>query len=164
MPAICLLPGAEPLQAAAILLSAIEAPSTDGDHLRDLCYALDAYVYAVGFVESPDVDHIESVDCAHTDNDDSELRKSVGMHFPQLGLYWQALDTEIINGTEGKLAVGDAIDDLLDIAKELREVAWFDKHHGKTEALAALRFRHSSHLYMHVFPLRLYLEEKTRGG
>ena len=154
----------EPLEAAALLLCAIETPSLHGDRLENLCRAIDAYNHAVWLLDSDDVAPIESVEWSRPDYNDQDIRTSLSSHFPELGFYWQALDMNMASGEEGKLAVGDAIDDLLDITKELREVAWFEKHHGKEEALAALRFRHSSHLYMHVFPLRLYLEGKIRVG
>jgi hypothetical protein len=152
----------DPLHAAKILLAQIESKLPQEVRLVSLCRALDRYIYAVGFLESADVDVIENVEFEGADVNDLELRESISAQFPELGFYWTALNMEIVDGAEGELGVGDAIDDLLDITKELREVIWFEQHHGENEARAALRFRQSSHLYMHVFPLRLYLEEVIR--
>jgi hypothetical protein len=152
------------LRFASALLNVIEGPSSQSDRLVNLCRAIDGFVYAVGFLESPDVAPIERVDLTRVETDDLTIRKAISARFPELGHYWKALDMCMVSGVDGQLVVGDAIDDLLDITKALREVAWFEKHHGEDQALAALKFRYSSHLYMHVFPLRLYLEEVVRIG
>jgi hypothetical protein len=154
----------DPLQAAANLLCTIEISSPSSDRLQNLCRALDAYNHAVWILESDDVAPVESVESSRQNQNDQDIRKSICTNFPELGLYWQALDMNMAPDEDGKLAVGDAIDDLLDITKELKEVAWFERHHGREEALAALRFRHSTHLHMHTYLLRAYLEEIVRIG
>jgi hypothetical protein len=87
------------------------------------------------------------------------VRDVIGRRYPTLGYYWTALHPIMKDGTEGELAVGDAIDDLADILIGLREVQWFNRNADRKNALAAMRFRYESHLWMHIHPLRQYLEE-----
>jgi hypothetical protein len=155
---------ADSLDAAFVLLNVIENDSGNKGQLNRLGSAIDAYVYAIGFINSFTTDYIESVDVDLKHINDLEQRTAISTRFRKLGFYWQVMDTKIDSAKNGELVVGDAIDDLLDISKEFREVGWIKTQHGTEEALAALRFRHAHHIYMHVFPLRTHIEELIRTG
>jgi hypothetical protein len=107
---------------------------------------------------------IEDNEIGYHHTDDMVVRHMMCAKFPDLGLYWTALDPIIRSGIEAEIGTGDAIDDLLDIFQELSEVKWLFDQHGRDEALAGLKFRYQHHLYMHVVPLRGYLEEMIRHG
>jgi hypothetical protein len=106
---------------------------------------------------------IEETELEPPKADYRQIYKSVGRRYATLGYYWIALHPIMKDGNEGELAVGDAIDDLADILTALREVQWFAKHTDRINALAAMRFRYESHLWMHVHSLRQYLEEMKRN-
>ena len=86
----------------------------------------------------------------------------VAARYPALGHYWLALHPVMQEGVQGEVAVADAIDDLADILGGLREVQWLCERVGRMEALAALRWRYDTHLWMHFHSLRQYLEEVKR--
>jgi hypothetical protein len=171
----CLLPGelqmidpvapaVTPLQAAKQLLVTIETPHDSIDRLKNLSRAIDAYLYAVGFLDSESITAIEDKEVEIEQQDDLSVRAAISRNYPELGFYWQAVESKMSDANSGELAVGDAIDDLLDISNELREVFWLLISYGDAQALAALGFRHKSHIQMHIFQLRLHLEELIRFG
>ena len=153
-----------PLQASIALLSFLEAKTPELNLLSELARYVDGFVTSSYLLEDPSVSSIENAGVGYDHADDQVVRQMISDRFPNLGFYWKAIDPIIRSNEEPELGTGDAIDDLLDIFCELKEVVWLLKHHGKNEALAGLKFRYEHHLYMHVFPLRVYLEEMIRHG
>jgi hypothetical protein len=80
-----------------------------------------------------------------------ELRAEIGPQFPDLGLY-----ATIEPGDPDKLdgMVGDAIDDLADIAGDLQEVIWRAENVGTDDAAWHFRFGYLSHWGQHLMELR----------
>jgi|GEM_PF-6891533 len=149
----------DPLLAGQELLNFILGnEETEGD-LRVLAARIDKFVYSLRFLLVDSVASIQGTDEDSPRNGDDELRTIIGPRFPRLGFYWVVLDSNMDVASEGKIAAGDAIDDLIDIAKELTDAHWFLKHYGRNEAMAALRWRYENHLCIHVIPLRAHLEE-----
>jgi hypothetical protein len=80
-------------------------------------------------------------------------RAALGRRFPQLGLYAATNSLEV----PGLPMVGDAIDDLLDIASDLEEALSELRQSGETEATKAFRFGYERHWGAHLHELRLHL-------
>jgi hypothetical protein len=159
------LSSSDPLYAVERLLAAIEGSSAENGNINELSSALDLFMFAHWALFSDDICPIETSDREPPQSNYQAEYAALGRRFPQLGFYRTAASL-LIKSTEDALetAVGDAIDDLSDIAAALREVCWFEEHESRREALAALRFRYESHLWMHILPLRMYLEELKRNG
>lgn len=81
---------------------------------------------------------------------------SVGSRFPELGLYGVANPSE----TAGSVIVGDAIDDILDIARDLSEVIWRYENVGAEDADWHFRLLYQCHWGVHLRDLSRYLHEK----
>ncbi len=86
-------------------------------------------------------------------------RAIVVTRFPNYGLY-QAGGTE----PDGDLLVGDAIDDICDIAADLSEVAWLWEHVGKSAALWQFHFSFNAHWGAHLRSLQCYIHATERAG
>lgn len=84
----------------------------------------------------------------------AEVRVRVAARFPNYGLYRSA-GVE----PEGELLVGDAIDDITDIALDLSEVGWLWEHGGETDALWQFHFSFEQHWGAHLRGLQWYLHE-----
>ena len=75
--------------------------------------------------------------------------------FPNYGLYGAS---RLLGPGEGdELLVGDAIDDITDIAIDMHEAAWAWDHIGQDEGLWTLRFGFESHWGLHLRELQAYL-------
>jgi hypothetical protein len=88
-----------------------------------------------------------------------ELRKSISPRFPELGLY-----ATIVPGqpTDLQGMVGDAIDDLVDIASDLEEVLWRSEHVNLEDARWHFRFGYLSHWGQHLMGLRGHVHHLLR--
>lgn len=85
-------------------------------------------------------------------------RKSVGKLFPSLGYYNVALEvSDAVAQTS--VAVGDAIDDIVDIAGDLQEVLWRYNNTSENDALFHFQLLFRSHWGMHLRSLQLYLHD-----
>lgn len=157
-------PYLDPLHAAEDLRIFILQSNEEVPTLRDLSDKLDAVVYSLRFLLVDDVKMIPSTDDDPPDFDYQELRALVAKRFPNLGLYWTALYSKLDSERPAEIAVEDAVDDLADILAELHDVRWYSEHHGRAEALAALRWRYEHHLWMHIMPLRGHLAELEYDG
>ncbi len=81
------------------------------------------------------------------------------MRFPDYGLYRAA-------GTlpEDEFLVGDAIDDLTDIALDLSAVAWLWEHAGESDALWEFHRSFETHWGSHLRALQVYVHELDAGA
>ncbi|WP_371745665.1 DUF5063 domain-containing protein [Myxococcus sp. CA033] len=93
---------------------------------------------------------------------DDGLRARIGPLFPGLGYYNVASDIAERVG-ESSLVVGDALDDLVDIVKDIQAVVTCWETAGEAEALWLFRFGFTSHWGMHLRSLQLYLHERAHG-
>ena len=90
------------------------------------------------------------------------MREVVSATFPNLGYYNVAADiSEKI--AESLTNVGDAIDDICDIAGELENVLWCWDNTTVDNALWHFRFGYESHWGKHLRDLQLYLYAKEHG-
>ncbi len=100
-------------------------------------------------------------DVEEPDRDYDAVRAVVEARFPNFGLYGagQLLPSD----GEPDPIVGDAIDDITDIALELQETAWTWDHIGAQDALWTFRFGFTSHWGLHLRQLQAYLHEQLGG-
>jgi hypothetical protein len=88
--------------------------------------------------------------------------QSIGKLFPSLGYYNVALDVSENIG-QASLAIGDATDDIVDIAGDLKEVLWYFKNTSEQDALFNFQFLFGIHWGRHLRYLQLYLHDKFKA-
>lgn len=81
---------------------------------------------------------------------------ALGSRFPELGYYGVADPAEISDD----VLVGDAIDDIMDIARDLQEVLWRSEHVGSADADWHFRLLFEAHWGVHLRNLSRYLHSK----
>ena len=121
--------------------------------------ALDRLALAYHFAECK----FDEADYPDTPRKDyGELGKAVSALFPEYGYYNVAtrISVEI---SEGGLYVGDAIDDITDIAIDMYEVLWLWENTSVDNALWEFRQGYENHWGMHLRCLQLYLLANSRG-
>jgi Domain of unknown function (DUF5063) len=90
------------------------------------------------------------------------LRKVVSEHFPELGHYnTPSSITQQI--AEAEIEVGDAIDDITDIAIELYDVPWRLDHTSADDAIWCFSSSYSTHWEQHLRELQLCLQRIAAG-
>lgn len=92
-----------------------------------------------------------------------ERRALASERFPDHG-YYNVVGAVCEPIAETEVVVGDAIDDLADIAGDLAQVAWAWRHTSEADALR--RFAHSCdrHWGTHLRDLQKYLHARRHGG
>ncbi|WP_414473178.1 hypothetical protein [Microvirga sp. M2] len=85
------------------------------------------------------------------------IRRRVEELFPDLGLYGTA---DPLGVSHAQALVGDAIDDISDIARDLREIFWRWRNLGPDDACWHFRLGYQAHWGRHLHELRLYLHAK----
>lgn len=93
------------LDAAQRLFESIDPIKQEPGSIEEVARAIDAFMHTGA--EPPKV----------TDN--LALRAMFGKRFQTLGLYWTALGSNMDKYPSGEVGTGDAIDDFLDLWKEL---------------------------------------------
>lgn len=154
-----LLPQLDPLDSATALLDCITGKNDIPASIAELARHIDAFMYSVHALPPGAIASTSAVNDDPPETADDYWRSIVGPRYPMLGLYWEALSSVIVAGSEPQIATGDAIDDLVDIARDLSVVTWHLNRHGRDDAVAALKWAYKFHLYMHVAPLRAHLED-----
>ncbi|WP_233602284.1 DUF5063 domain-containing protein [Corallococcus sp. CA047B] len=137
----------------AVFDAEVDAPTRE----HDLRLALDRIALASHFVDV-------EFDPSATSPDDvpstpyEEFSKRLGQCFPGLGYYSVSLDSTDLG--EEKPGVGDAIDDLADIARDLQEVLlrW---ETSEVDALWHFQFLFGAHWGKHLRALQLHLHERA---
>ena len=82
---------------------------------------------------------------------------AIAARFPALGLYAVA---DPLSLDDGRAMIGDAIDDLADIAGDLQEVAWLWRNAGPEPAQWQFHLLYRAHWGQHLHALRLYLHAR----
>ena len=90
------------------------------------------------------------------------LREQISPKFPDCGYYNVAHEiSEKV--AESSVSVGDAIDDICDIAGDLEEVLWRWENTSSDDALWHFRESYGWHWGKHLRDLQLYLHAKQHG-
>jgi hypothetical protein len=92
------------------------------------------------------------------DFDYKEIREKVESNFPEFGWYGTILDINKI-AQESELAIGDAIDDLTDIIKDLLVVKWRFENTSEIDAIWDFEFSMRTHSEQHLVDLLKYIKE-----
>ena len=90
------------------------------------------------------------------------MRQMVSARFPDLG-YYNVPSSVTRQIAESGVEVGDAIDDITDIAIELYEVLWRFDHTSTDDALWHFSNGYSTHWEQHLRELQLYLQRSIAG-
>lgn len=116
---------------------------------------------ALAAIEST-VSYDESDYMGDSDEDEENLRSIICTRFPNYG-YYNVPGSISEKIGESEIEVGDAIDDLLDIAKELRSILnyWDELGAGKAESTFSAAFYY--HIGDHLRELQLYLHALKRN-
>ncbi len=85
-----------------------------------------------------------------------------GSRFPNYGFYNIATDISVRIG-ETVLGVGDAVNDLADIATDMYEVVWLWEHTMLENALWQYRWGYENHWGDHLRNLQLYVKTNNLG-
>lgn len=91
-----------------------------------------------------------------------ELRKLVASRFPNYG-YYNVAENVTEDVGEGKTDVGDAIDDIADIAGDLYETKWRWENNSPDDGLWFFRNNFQFHWNEHLRDLQIYLLNLERG-
>jgi len=126
-------------------------PDDAGVRLERLAEALDRLVIEYHHSVEVELDQAE-VDAPCVDY--VALAARAAASFPELGKYG---DVDPKEGFDRQFSLGDAIDDLADIARDLTEVMWLFDHVGPNDAVWMFRFGYRTHWGRHLHDLRRYL-------
>jgi hypothetical protein len=124
---------------------------TDPADLKRLALALDRLVGEYNITE--DLEPSDSV-VEPPENSWPDLYKRAAATYPELGYYPCADPTE---DPEAKSFVGDAIDDLADIARDLIDVLWYFDQDRIEDGIWQFRWGYQCHWGMHLHQLRVLL-------
>lgn len=142
------------VEAARQFLSAVweGEPPTD----EALLFALDRLIAA--FQHAPDVTPSDT-DLEAPRAEGPVLYQQLSARFPTYGLYPVS---DPIASIEAAAMMGDAIDDLVDLTLDMREVIWLADNIGLDDAHWSLRL-HYFHWGRHARELALYLHARQFG-
>ncbi|MEO1246215.1 MAG: DUF5063 domain-containing protein [Pseudomonadota bacterium] len=131
--------------------------STDGtteDAESRLVPVLDRLALAQSFVSFTfdEADYPDSPDQSYND-----LRKLVSKRFPNYG-YYNVADPITSDIGEAGSIVGDAIDELADIARDLYDAEWYWANTSEANALFHLQQSYHTHWRRHLREFQLYLD------
>ena len=137
----------------------VTGQTTEADREEKLRFALDRLALAYHFADFTfdEENYPDGPGTAYR-----ATREIVSANFSELGYYNVAgeISDKI---AEGEVNVGDAINDICDIAGDLEQVLWFWDHTSVDDALWHYRFGYDSHWGKHLRDLQLYLYAKEHG-
>ncbi|HYF02776.1 MAG TPA: DUF5063 domain-containing protein [Patescibacteria group bacterium] len=135
-------------------IDVIEKPKeTIAEREKALAIALDKLILFKNF--APDVfDNKEYPDSPNIEHE--LLLKRVKELFPEFGFY-NAANSVTDEIAETELVVGDALDDICDIYKDLKEVQWRFENTSENDALWHFGSMIGQHWLQHALFLRLYI-------
>ena len=92
------------------------------------------------------------------DFDYKEILENVKSNFPDFGWYSNVLDLNKMEPNV-EIGIGDALDDLTDIIKDLLVVKWKMENTSKMDALWEFEFSMRTHSEQHLVDLLKYIKE-----
>ncbi|MBL7661930.1 DUF5063 domain-containing protein [bacterium] len=140
-------------------LAIIESNCSNEEAINNLMLSLDelalvshSVTYEFDVAEHPDAPNLDAL----------ELRKKVCKRFPSLGYYNIVADIGE-KFCESEIHVGDAIDDVTEIAQALSAVIWYSDNTSISNALYHFQFGFRCHWGRHLRELQLYLYDQVWG-
>ena len=88
------------------------------------------------------------------------VTENIKSNFAEFGFYKIVLDINDIDNLNGN-ALGDAVDDLLDITIDLMEVKWRMENNGVEDGLWYFNFSFENNIQQHILDLLNYLKNRT---
>ena len=86
------------------------------------------------------------------------MRQNVESNFKDFGFYKMVL--EINDMANDEIGIGDAVDDLCDIIKNLLEVKWRIENNSLNDGLWFFNFIFNSHTEKHIIDLLNYIKQR----
>ena len=140
----------------------IETPPADEiARLRALGVVLDQLSNA--YAAAPEAPFVDGNDPPER-HDYKAMCDRVRQAFPKFG-YYAVVDP--VPDPDAEVTMGDAIDDMADIALDLQQVLWLWDHARQDEAVWLFQFGYRSHWGAHLHELRRYVHQcylDTRGN
>jgi hypothetical protein len=88
------------------------------------------------------------------------IRHNVETNFPEFGFYKTVLDYDDIDNLK-ECAIGDAIDDLTDIIRDLLEIKWRIENNSLADGLWFFELIFQGHTQQHTLDLLNYMKQKN---
>jgi hypothetical protein len=142
----------------AVRLYLAAAHSDEPPSVEKLARALD--VLALAYGDCPPGRPSEESSEPPT-RDSAITRQQLERRFPGLSFY---ATVDPLDELPGEPIVGDAIDDIADISKDLSEVLWRAETSGLDDAYWHFRFLYEVHWGRHLHDLRSYIHSKLHCG
>jgi hypothetical protein len=124
----------------------------DADGVADLAHALDRLACASHATRAHDLES----NAIPPAIDASAIRRRAQTAFPTLGYYACVCPEPVSNAA---ITVGDAIEDIVEIAAELASVEWRWRNTSEADAIAHYNFGFHTHWGRHLLNLRSYLHQ-----
>ncbi|WP_271766698.1 DUF5063 domain-containing protein [Aquimarina algiphila] len=93
------------------------------------------------------------------DFDYNRIKQNIKSNFPDFGWYSKVIDSNQMEPNV-EIVVGDELDDLTDIIKDLLAVKWRMEHTSENDALWCFKFSMQTHLEQHLVDLLKRLKER----
>lgn len=104
-----------------------------------------------------DVHYEDSKSSPPPARDYARWRKLIAEQFPVLG-YYSIPGAVPLQMAASEISIGDALDDLAEIAGEVVECVWRWENNGENDALWYLRFSYQAHWGTHLRNLQAYIQ------
>lgn len=141
-------------------LSLLQRPPGARQRLQALAEALDLLALAYHrMAEASDPSEYP----APPGRDETDLRRLAAQAFPDFGFYCVVPPDEPTEEAP-EVLLGDAIDDLADIASDLEAVLWRWENTSRDDAAWHFRLGYRSHWGRHLHDLRSYVHARERNG
>ena len=142
-------------------LKLLESPSPEGGDLGRLAVILDDLACAIHKVPDIFADRAFPDPPGEIGSNYERFRPLAAAAFPQLGLYPVCDPLEVKSAVPG---MGDAIDDLADIAGDLSDCLWRLQNNGMDDAAWHWRFTYRAHWGEHLHDLRRVVDIQLARG
>lgn len=133
------------------------------DNKNDVLKKLLVKIYSI-YLNTEDVESVKEIN-VKLELSYQDIRKNVESNFPKFGYYIDVFDIHKIKYQKGedkpviKSGLGDTIDDLTDVVKDLLEIKWIFENISVKESQWQLRFLMRAHLEEHIVNLLKYLKD-----
>ena len=134
------------------------SPNVDSDDkIQDLRKLL-VGVYSEYLNTKPKFDETDYED--EPDFDYNDIKENVKSNFPDLDWYSMVLDSNKMEPNV-EIGIGDALDDLTDIVKDLLAVKWRMENTSEIDALWHFEFSMRTHSEQHLIDFLKYLKDRN---
>jgi hypothetical protein len=90
------------------------------------------------------------------------IRENIESNFKEFGFYKTILDINDVNNLKDN-GIGDAIDDLTDVTRDLLEIKWRIENNSLADGLWFFEFIFKAHTQQHILDLLNYMEQKNES-